>query len=73
MLDPRTGRPACGLLSASAIAPTAAEADALSTAFFVMGTEGVRRYCGNHPGIGAVLVAPERVFKIGAADVEVTL
>ncbi len=73
VLDPRTGRPASGLLSASAIAPAATEADALSTAFFVMGAEGARRFCERHPGIGAVLVTPAQVLRIGAGDVEVTL
>ena len=38
------------------IAPTSAEADALSTAFFVMGVEKARAYCDTHPDIGAVLL-----------------
>ena len=58
ILDPRTGWPAEGLLSVTVIAPTAAEADALSTAFYVMGLEKAVRYCDNHPAIGAVLVPP---------------
>lgn len=65
VLDPRTGRPAGGLLSASALAPTAAEADALSTAFYVLGLEGTREYCKKHPGIGAVLVGAGRVTLLG--------
>lgn len=78
ILDPRTGWPARRLLSASVIASTAAEADALSTAFFVMGEEGARRYCAAHPGTGAVLVLPPKrldaaaeVVILGAADAEV--
>ncbi len=71
LLDPRTGWPADAVLSASAIAPTAAEADALSTAFFVMGLEPTRRFCREHPGIGAVLVLRTDVVVLGAADVEV--
>ena len=40
LFDPRTGRPAgCGVLQATAIAPTAGEADAWSTALFVLGPE----------------------------------
>jgi thiamine biosynthesis lipoprotein len=58
ILDPRTGRPAEGLYSATVIAPTAAEADALSTAFYVMGPDKVEEYCAAHPEIGALLVAP---------------
>ena len=40
LLDPRTGRPAEGVALAAAFAPSAAEADALATAFFVLGPEG---------------------------------
>lgn len=75
ILDPRTGWPADELASASAIAPTAAEADALSTAFFVLGVAGTRRYCREHPGSGAVLVTkpgpkPAQVAVIGDVQME---
>jgi thiamine biosynthesis lipoprotein len=56
ILDPRTGWPAEGLASASALAPTAAEADALATAFYLQGLDWTRRYCEARPGIGAVLL-----------------
>jgi len=56
ILDPRTGWPAEGMASATVIAPTAAEADALATAFFILGVEKARAYCETHPGIGAVLM-----------------
>ncbi|QOY87974.1 FAD:protein FMN transferase [Paludibaculum fermentans] len=78
ILDPRTGRPAGQLASATAVARSSAEADALSTAFFVMGTEWVRSFCETHRAIGAVLV-PLKTDKpargpivLGAADVEVS-
>ncbi|MGH7201675.1 MAG: FAD:protein FMN transferase, partial [Planctomycetaceae bacterium] len=58
ILDPRTGRPVERMLSATVLAPTAAEADALSTAFFVMGVENARRYCDNREQIKAVLIPP---------------
>jgi len=58
ILDPRTGWPAEGTSSATVLAPTAAEADALATAFYVRGVEAARDYCVAHPGIGAV-VLPE--------------
>ena len=56
LLDPRTGWPAEQVQQVSVIAPSAAEADALSTAFFVLGIEAVRRYCETHPTIGAIVV-----------------
>lgn len=59
LLDPRTGQPVDHLLSATCIAPDAATADALATAFFVLGEDGTRRYCETHPGIGAILIAPD--------------
>jgi thiamine biosynthesis lipoprotein len=59
VLDPRTGRPAEGIALAAALAPTAAEADALATAFFVLGIEETRQYCDEHPQIGALLLADE--------------
>ena len=58
LLDPRTGWPAEGVYTSTVIAPTAAEADALATAFYVMGVEEAAQYCAKHPEIGAVLVCP---------------
>ena len=58
VLDPRTGWPAEGILSATAIAPLAAEADALSTAFYVMGLEATREYCRRYPDVSALLTCP---------------
>ncbi len=56
ILDPRTGWPAEGVASVSVIAPTAAEADALATAFFVLGPDPARAYCETHPDVGVVLL-----------------
>ena len=58
VIDPRTGWPAAGVLSATVIASSAAVADALSTAFFVGGVELAERYCATHPGVMA-LVTPD--------------
>ena len=59
ILDPRTGRPAEGMLSATVIARTGAEADALSTAFYVLGPAAALDYCHHHSsahgGLAAVL------------------
>jgi thiamine biosynthesis lipoprotein len=38
------------------VAPTAAEADALSTAFYVLGIDAAREYCDKHPEVGAVFL-----------------
>ncbi len=59
IVDPRTHRPATGVESASAIAPTGTESDALSTAFFVLGPERTRAYLRAHPQVRAFLCAPE--------------
>ena len=60
ILDPRTGWPAEGLASVTVLAPTATIAEALSTAFFVIGVENARRYCHNHSEIKALLIpAPQ--------------
>lgn len=58
VLDPRTGRPSERVLSATVVAPGAALADALSTAFAVMGLEACREFCRAHPHVSAVLVLP---------------
>jgi thiamine biosynthesis lipoprotein len=74
LLDPRTAWPADGVLSATATAPTAAEADALATAFFILGVEGAQAYCATHPEIGAVLLTaeqPARPLVLGMAVHEV--
>jgi thiamine biosynthesis lipoprotein len=76
IIDPRTGWPAHGLASASAIAPTAAEADALATAFFIMTVEQSMRYCENHPQIGAVLLPDDQdavPVTIGLAEKEINV
>ncbi len=56
ILDPRTGLPAQTHLAAWASHPSAAEADALSTAFMVMGTNEVEDYCRFHPEVWALVV-----------------
>jgi thiamine biosynthesis lipoprotein len=56
VLDPRTGWPAEGIAQASAVARTAAEADALATAFYIRGVDWTRAYCDAHPDMGAVIL-----------------
>jgi thiamine biosynthesis lipoprotein len=56
ILDPRTGEPGTGAASVTVLAPTAAKADALSTAFYLLGPEGAASYVDKHPEIGALFV-----------------
>lgn len=79
ILDPRTGRPAEGVRSATVVAPTAAEADALSTAFYVNGADWAADYCRRHSGYAMLLLqqeADEEPVKIrheGFAEGELTI
>jgi thiamine biosynthesis lipoprotein len=75
LLDPRTCWPAEGMLLATATASSAAQADALATAFFILGVDKARAYCASHPDVGAILVpnTPERpVIVLGRALGETT-
>ncbi len=58
ILDPRSGWPVESMLSVTVLAPTAALADALSTAFFVVGLEKAAQYCHNETGVSALLIPP---------------
>lgn len=62
IIDPRTGWPIEGMLSVTVLAPTAAEADALSTAFFVLGVEKTIACCHNLRGqqrdVAALILPP---------------
>jgi FAD:protein FMN transferase len=68
ILDPRTGQPAEGSLSTTVLAPTAAEADALSTACYVLGREAALEFCLTRPELGLIHVSTGA--KIGSIDVE---
>ncbi len=56
IIDPRTGWPVDTMLSVTVLAPDAAGAEALSTAFFVLGVEKAREYCHNHKEVAALLI-----------------
>lgn len=58
LIDPRSREPAARSARAWALAPTAALADALSTAFFVWTDEEVAEFCEVHDDIGAALASP---------------
>lgn len=57
IIDPRTGWPAETVLSSTVIAPTAAEADALATALYVMTLEQSTEFCRLRPDVSALLIA----------------
>lgn len=57
ILDPRTGEPAFGPASVTVVAPTAAQADALSTAFYLLGSDAAADYMTAHPEIAAIFVS----------------
>ncbi len=56
IIDPRSGWPAQGLMSATVICRSGAVADALATALFVMGPQAAREFCKNHSEVGAILI-----------------
>lgn len=81
IIDPRTGAPGPGpspaprLASVTALASTAAEADILSTALFVMGLDAGQAWLQANPGYGAVFVTESGEVFISTglgARVEVT-
>jgi len=68
IIDPRTGRPARGHLAAWASHPSAAVSDALSTAFLVMRTDEVDRYCRTRPEVRALVINSRKKCKIFNAN-----
>jgi len=56
VVDPRTGRPAEGVLCAAVLAPTATEADALSTALIALGLQESRPVLALFPRCEALLI-----------------
>lgn len=59
IVDPRTGRPIAGKLAAWSLAPDAARADALSTAFMVMTPDEAKDYCLEYPAVRGLLILHE--------------
>jgi FAD:protein FMN transferase len=56
ILDPRTGQPVAGMISVTVVAPSAMEADALSTALFVLGAEQRHALLLSHAGCEAIFL-----------------
>jgi len=61
ILDPRTGLPAEAVLSATVLAPTAADADALATAVYVLGPAGLDTIAPSGGPVAAIAVLPGAV------------
>ncbi|MBN1824713.1 MAG: FAD:protein FMN transferase [Candidatus Eisenbacteria bacterium] len=81
IMNPATGRPAEGSLSATVLTPDATLGDALSTALFVLGPARAKEVLAeSYPGVDAILVLPadsdgepHRVFLTGRLKGRVTL
>jgi len=76
ILDPRSGWPVEGMIQVVVVSSTAARAEALSTAFFVLGVDWATDYCRRNPEAGAILVTmpPDGdsvdVHVVGSIDAE---
>lgn len=56
IIDPRTGIPGSGPLSVTVVAPTAAESDALSTAFYLTGPRQAWDLIAHRPEVGVIFL-----------------
>ncbi len=73
IIDPRTGHPAESKLATWSVAPDAARADVLSTAFMVMTEDQVKDFCREHVDVRGLLIWPgddaaghaERIVPVG--------
>jgi thiamine biosynthesis lipoprotein len=61
IIDPRTARPVEGRLAAWSSAPDAATADALSTAFMIMGLDEIEQYCKLHLNTLAMVILDKSI------------
>lgn len=67
-LDPRTGWPVAHRRSATALAPSAMDADALATAMLVMTPDAARAMIAGMPGVSARLTQPDGARWFGRAQ-----
>jgi thiamine biosynthesis lipoprotein len=65
IIDPLTAQPVKGKKAAWVCAPTAAAADALSTAFMIMSPDQIRQYCSSHPDTAAMVISEDEVMRLG--------
>lgn len=62
IFDPRTGEPIRDRTQVWTLAPTAAWADALSTAFFVMSEKEIENYCRQHVEVSGIVVGSQKQY-----------
>jgi len=73
IIDGRTGSRCAQYTRVWAYAPTAAEADALSTAFFAFSVEEMGVFCTRHPHYGAAWLTPGKAVRaFGALQTRLT-
>lgn len=65
VIDPRSGWPADEWASVTVLAPDAATADGLSTAFFVAGLDKTAEFCQNHRDVAVLAVQKRRADQEG--------
>lgn len=70
IIDPRMGRPVQGRRAAWAACSSAADGDALSTAFMIMRVDEIREFCLKNPEIQAIIIEegpgePEEIIRFG--------
>ena len=71
IIDPRTGYPATGIVSATVFAPRAELADALATAVFVLGTETAIDLVNQIPAVDVIVVdVANRVHTSSGIDLQ---
>jgi thiamine biosynthesis lipoprotein len=58
IMDPRTGRPAEGLIAVTVLSPTAMECDGWDTPLFVLGLDEARRRARSLTNLDAILIQP---------------
>jgi len=62
LIDPATGMPARGVISATVLAPTATQADAWATALFVLGEEGITLLEGLEGFEGSIVLEDKNIL-----------
>ena len=73
VMDPRTGRPAQGVLGVAVLSGSATDGDALDDVLLVEGPEAARARLARDPSLGALLFLPDRgrswkLLRLGVLD-----